>query len=116
MMFAPSTVFDRNANDVPVFVRVTDMFWSIGVMSNLYHDSPVKIPCSAYSVSMTLAISVNFWDAGAEAIGEDLHMYLKCFFATKGHVIMKSIFSPASQCNIEGEGSGILGYISGMNF
>ncbi|KAJ3402816.1 hypothetical protein HDV05_008227, partial [Chytridiales sp. JEL 0842] len=30
MMFAPCTVFDRNSNSVPVFVRVTDMFWSIG--------------------------------------------------------------------------------------
>ncbi|KAJ3092025.1 hypothetical protein HK102_011507, partial [Quaeritorhiza haematococci] len=114
MMFAPCTVFDRNAKDVPIFVRVTDMFWSIGVMSNLYTSSPVKIPCSAYSVSMDLAIAVSFWDAGPEAIGEDMHMYLKCFFSTEGRVIVKSIFSPASQCNIEGEGEGIKGYISGV--
>ncbi|KAI8926469.1 hypothetical protein BC831DRAFT_456278 [Entophlyctis helioformis] len=115
MMFAPSTVFDRNAKSVPSFVRVTDMYWSIGVISNLYPTSPVKIPCSAYSVSMDLAISVGFWDAGAEAIGEDMHMYLKCFFSTNGHVIVKTIFSPASQCNIEGEGEGLAGYISGMS-
>ncbi|KAJ3306197.1 hypothetical protein HDU76_004883 [Blyttiomyces sp. JEL0837] len=104
MMFAPCTVFDRNSNHVPVFVRVTDMFWSIGVMSNLYSSSPVKIPCSAYSVSMDLCIAVNFWDPGPEAIGEDLHMYLKCFFCTEGNLIVKSIFSPASQCNVEGDG------------
>ncbi|KAJ3317636.1 hypothetical protein HDU76_001109, partial [Blyttiomyces sp. JEL0837] len=115
MMFAPSTVFDRNSNNVPVFVRVTDMFWSIGVISNLYAASPVKIPCSAYSVSMDLAIAVNFWDAGPEAIGEDLHMYLKCFFHTEGRVIVKSIFSPASQCNVEGNGSaGVRGFMSGL--
>ncbi|KAJ3125139.1 hypothetical protein HK098_000570 [Nowakowskiella sp. JEL0407] len=114
MMFAPCTVFDRNAKDVPVFVRVTDIFWSIGVMSNLYASSPVKIPCSAYSVSMELAISVNFWDAGPEAIGEDLHMYLKCFFATNGKVIVKPIFSPASCANVEGSGEGISGWISGL--
>lgn len=82
-------------------------------MSNLYKGSPVKLPCSAYTVSMDLAVSVNFWDAGEEAIGEDLHMYLKCFFATRGHVIVKSIFSPASQCNIEGEGKGLVGWSSG---
>ncbi|KAJ3297004.1 hypothetical protein HK104_000972 [Borealophlyctis nickersoniae] len=112
MMFAPATVFDRNSKNVPVFVRVTDMFWSIGVISNLYPSSAVKIPCSAYSVSMDLAVSVNFWDAGPEAIGEDMHMYLKCFFATEGHVIVKSIFSPASQCNVEGTGVGLKGYIN----
>ncbi|KAI9101815.1 glycosyl transferase family group 2-domain-containing protein [Phlyctochytrium arcticum] len=116
MMFAPCTVFDRNSNNVPVFVRVTDMFWSIGVISNLYPSSAIKIPCSAYSVSMDLALGVNFWDAGPEAIGEDMHMYLKCFFATQGKVIVKSIFSPASQCNVEGNGKGgIHGYASGMN-
>jgi hypothetical protein len=37
-------------------------------------------------------------------------MYLKCFFSSRGHVIVKSIFSPASQCNIEGSG----GIISGL--
>ena len=84
--------------------------WSIGVIANLYPSSPVKIPCSAYSVSMDLAIAVDFWDSGPEAIGEDLHMYLKCFFSSRGHVIVKSIFSPASQCNIEGSG----GIISGL--
>lgn len=83
-------------------------------MSNLYPTSPVKVPCSAYSVSMDLVIAVNFWDAGPEAIGEDMHMYLKCYFSTAGRVIVKSIFSPASQCNIEGTGTGVSGYISGM--
>ncbi|KAJ3361846.1 hypothetical protein HDU91_003703 [Kappamyces sp. JEL0680] len=115
MMFAPSTVFDRNAKNVPVFVRVNDMLWSIGVISNLYEHSYVKFPCSAYSVSMNLAVSVDFWDAGPEAIGEDMHMYLKCFFSTRGNVIVKSIFSPASCCNVEGEGAGISGYFSALS-
>lgn len=88
------------------------MFWSIGNMSNMYPSSPVKIPTSAYSVSMNLAISVNFWDCGPEAIGEDMHMYLKCYFSTQGRVIVKSIYSPVSCCNVEGQGSGVGGYFS----
>ncbi|KAI8907147.1 glycosyl transferase family group 2-domain-containing protein [Gorgonomyces haynaldii] len=114
MMFAPCTVFDRNANQVPIFVRGSDLFWSINVMSNLFPGSPVKIPCSAYSISMNLVLAVNFWDAGPEAIGEDMHMYLKCFFHTQGKVIVKSIFSPSSNCNIEGSGSGVKGYVSNL--
>ncbi|KAK6095170.1 hypothetical protein MT418_004622 [Batrachochytrium dendrobatidis] len=114
MLFCPSTVFDRNAKNVPSFVRVTDMFWSIGVISNLYPSSPVKIPCSAYSVSMDLAISIGFWDTDPGSIGEDMHMYLKCFFSTNGQLIVKTIFSPASQCNIEGTGSGVMGYLDGF--
>jgi hypothetical protein len=122
MMFTPCTVFDRyfiklkirNAGQVPVFVRATDIMWSIGVMSNLYESSNVRIPCSAYSVSMDLALSVNFWDIGPEAIGEDLHMYLKCLFATAGKLIVKPVFSPASQCNVEGSGYGVSGWFSGI--
>ncbi|KAJ3273435.1 hypothetical protein HDV01_004505 [Terramyces sp. JEL0728] len=104
MFFTPSAVFDR----------ATDMFWSIGTISNLYPSSPCKIPSSAYSLSMKLAISVNFWDSGPEAIGEDMHMYLKCFFSTRGQLIVKPIFSPISSCNIEGEGTGFRRYISGL--
>ncbi|TPX38579.1 hypothetical protein SeMB42_g06650 [Synchytrium endobioticum] len=114
MMFAPGTIFDRNAKDVPLFVRITDIMWSIGVMSNLYPGSPIKLPCSAYSISMDLAAAINFWDAGPEAIGEDMHMYLKSFFCTQGRLIVKSIFSPASQCNIEGVGTGLLGFANHM--
>ncbi|KAJ3084606.1 oligosaccharyl transferase stt3 subunit [Rhizoclosmatium hyalinum] len=104
MMFMPSTVFDRNSDQVPIFVRTCDTYWSLGVMSNMYESSPVKFPCSAYSISMDLCIAVNFWDAGPESIGEDLHMYLKCFFSTSGKLIMKPIFSAVSCCNIEGNG------------
>lgn len=42
-------------------------------MSNLYAESGVKIPCSAYSLAMDLAVAVGFWDSGPEAMGEDMH-------------------------------------------
>lgn len=100
MMFAPLTLFDRNADSVPVLVRATDIGWSVGVSSNLYRGSPVKIPCSAYSVSMNLVKFVEFWCTGPEAIGEDMHMLLKVFVKTRGNVIVHSIYSPASQCNV----------------
>ncbi|KAJ3328375.1 hypothetical protein HDU76_010081 [Blyttiomyces sp. JEL0837] len=103
-MFAPTTVFDRNSTDIPFIVRIADIMWSVGVMSNMYPSCPVRFPCSAYSVTMELAVAVGFWDAGPEAIGEDMHMYLKCFFSTEGRVRVEPIFSPASQCNIEEPG------------
>ncbi|KAJ3413202.1 hypothetical protein HDV05_008336 [Chytridiales sp. JEL 0842] len=115
MMFAPNTLFDRNANQVPAFVRINDIFWCTGVISNSYPSSPISFPCSAYSMSMSLCKSVNFWDAGPDAIGEDLHMYLKCFYATKGRVIVQTIYSPASQCNVAGEGTGWAGFKSNMH-
>jgi hypothetical protein len=74
----------------------------LGVMSHLFEGSPIKFPCSAYSLSLKLAKSVGFWDSGTDSIGEDMHMYLKCFFSTQGQLIVKTILSPASQCNVEG--------------
>jgi hypothetical protein len=59
-----------------------------------------------------LAHHVQFWDTNPESIGEDMHMYLKCFFATQGKLHVEPIFSPASQCNIEGNGNG--GVLDGM--
>ncbi|RKP00797.1 hypothetical protein CXG81DRAFT_12802 [Caulochytrium protostelioides] len=113
MLFAPCTVFDRNASAVPPFVRTTDMLWSIGVLGNLYDSSPIKFPCSAYSATLALVRAVGGWDGGAEALGEDMHMMLKCFFATRGRVDVTSVYSPASQCNVEGEpGSGWAGALA----
>lgn len=71
-------------------------------MSHIFDGSPIKFPCSAYSLSLKLARNVGFWDAGTDSIGEDMHMYLKCFFSTRGEVQVKTIISPASQCNVEG--------------
>ena len=102
LMFAPFTVFDRNAHHVSPLVRVADMLWSAGVMSNLYPSSPIKFPCSAYSLSLTLAHAVDYWDTDPTAMGEDMHMFLKCFFKTQGQLSVQTIFSPASQCNVEG--------------
>ncbi|KAJ3320939.1 hypothetical protein HDV06_004717 [Boothiomyces sp. JEL0866] len=102
MMFCPTTVFDRNADKVPFVVRLADIIWSLGVMSNMYESSPIKIPCSAYSLPMTLAASVGSWDVGPQAMGEDFHMFLKCFFSTHGRLDVRTIYSPASQCNVQG--------------
>ncbi|KAI9329484.1 hypothetical protein BDR26DRAFT_939331 [Obelidium mucronatum] len=111
-LFAPGTVFDRNADEVPVFVRLSDMLWSAGVMGNYVPFSPITIPCSAYSLSMELAQAVNFWDVGPEGMGEDMHMFLKCFFATEGRIKVTPIYSPASCLNIVGApGSGMYGYM-----
>jgi hypothetical protein len=77
-------------------------FKEIGVLSHIYEGSSVKFPCSAYSLSLKLARNVGFWDVGTDSIGEDMHMYLKCFFSTHGQLIVKTILSPASQCNVEG--------------
>ena len=114
MMFCGGIIFDRNADDVPALVRVFDLGWAVGIMSNLYQSSSIKVPCSSYSISMDLCIHVDFWDTTAEAMGEDCHMYLKCFYSTQGRVIVKTIFSPVSVLNVQVSEKGFIGQFKGI--
>ncbi|KAJ3071856.1 hypothetical protein HDU98_004706 [Podochytrium sp. JEL0797] len=102
-MFVPSLIFDRNSDEVNILVRVYDMSWSSAQMSYFLPGFPFKSAMSAYSVPMELARAVGFWDTTKEALGEDMHMTIKCTFATSGRLRVIPIYSPASQFNVCGD-------------
>ncbi|KAG8810536.1 hypothetical protein FRC19_004455 [Serendipita sp. 401] len=102
MMFVPPIIFDRNQADVPGITRITDIMWSAVGIGGIYPSSLVKVPTSAYSVSIGLAVYVGFWDTGPEAIGEDMHMFCKSLLDTRGHLHVETVYAPASQCNVIG--------------
>ncbi|CAD6986232.1 unnamed protein product [Tilletia controversa] len=116
MMFVPPTLFDRNGAEVPVFTRAADIFWCCAGIGGIYPSSWVKIPTSAYGASLELVKYCDYWDCGPEAIGEDMHFYVKAMFETKGNVYAETIYSPASQCNVVvSAGSGpVSSYMSDM--
>ncbi|KAK5663667.1 hypothetical protein OQA88_4098 [Cercophora sp. LCS_1] len=105
-LYSAPIVFDRNAHNVPAIVRVADVLWSAAGMSGLYQGSSVAPPTSVYSVPLELVDRVGGWDCDSEAIGEDLHMYLKCFFALNGNLTVRTVMSPVSQTNVTGGGHG----------
>lgn len=111
-IYVPPLIFDRNSHQVPLFVRTADIMWAAAGISSLYLGSKVCIPTSVYSLPMTMAESVGGWDTGAVAIGEDMHMYLKCFFAVSGNLEPKVVYAAASQSNISSNRAGIKGYLS----
>ena len=88
--------------------------WAGAGLSNLYNGSSVCIPTSVYSLPMTLAERVGGWDTGPGAIGEDMHMYLKCFFALSGNLKVKIIYAAASQCNVSSNLEGFSGFVDGL--
>lgn len=110
-LYVTPIIFDRNAHVVPAVVRIADILWCGAGLSGLYENSAVCIPTSVYSVSLLLAERVGGWDTGPEAIGEDLHMYLKCWFATAGRLTVRVVHSAASQCNVCSDAKGIRGWI-----
>jgi hypothetical protein len=99
-IYAAPIIFDRNAHNVPVLVRIADILWCAAGISGLYSISSIGPPTSVYSLPLSLADKVGGWDADNEAIGEDLHMYVKCFFATNGNLRTRTVLAPASQTNV----------------
>ncbi|KAE8349682.1 glycosyl transferase family group 2-domain-containing protein [Aspergillus coremiiformis] len=93
-------IFDRNAHEVPILVRCADLLWSFAGLSTMYPGSTVSIPTSVYSLPLSLVERVGGWDSDPTAIGEDMHMMLKCYFETAGKVVTRVIHIPASQCNV----------------
>lgn len=117
-LYMPPIIFDRNAHQVSRFVRVADLMWcSAGVSCFQKKPTPngVGIPTAVYTLPLAMIHLVGGWDTGPGAIGEDLHMMLKCYFATNGKMRIESIPSPASQCNITAEGTGLRGYFAGLS-
>jgi hypothetical protein len=81
----------------------------------IFHSIPSHLPHPVYSLPLTLVDFIASWDAGNEAMGEDLHMYIKCSFAKKGNLTCRTVFSAASQSNVHSCGKGIEGYIRNCN-
>jgi hypothetical protein len=126
-LYVPPIIFDRNAHTVPLLVRTADLMWSGAGLSCFSTSSPSKtdssthlaIPTSVYTLSLPLVQLANGWDAGPSAIGEDMHMMLKCYFACShlAHTALRieSIPSPVSQCNIATPLKGIRGFFASHN-
>ncbi|KAI9159219.1 hypothetical protein H9P43_008558 [Blastocladiella emersonii ATCC 22665] len=98
--FVPPIFFGRNPDDVPAAVRATDAAWSCGLMQNLANARAMHFPCSTYSVTLPLAIRAHGWCTGRDAVGEDLHMFLKCFYVTATRARATPIWVPINLANV----------------
>jgi hypothetical protein len=93
-------IFDRNSLQTPALVRCADLMWGFAGISAMYPSSPICIPTSVYTLPLALAKRVGGWDSDASAIGEDMHMLLKCYFSMNGNITTRVVYSAASQCNV----------------
>ncbi|KAF3921911.1 hypothetical protein ABW20_dc0101298 [Dactylellina cionopaga] len=116
-LYMPPIIFDRNAHQVPRFVRVADLMWC-GAGLSLFQTTPridtVAIPTSVYTLTLPVVDLVKGWDTGPEAIGEDMHMMLKSYFLMNGKLNIECVPSPASHCNVASGKKGIWGWFDGL--
>ncbi|KAJ0124302.1 hypothetical protein J7T55_005640 [Diaporthe amygdali] len=113
-LYTVPIVFDRNAHLVPRLVRATDLGWSCAGLACYKRPGDydgIVFPTSVYTLPLSLVSSIGGWDTGPGAIGEDMHMMLKCYFATKGNLNIESIASPASMSNVTSGSTGLIGWL-----
>jgi cellulose synthase/poly-beta-1,6-N-acetylglucosamine synthase-like glycosyltransferase len=87
-------LFYNNVWQVPTFIRFVAMMigmLQLAGLANPYEDS---FPNSTYSASLYLVDSVDYWDP--DVISEDWHMFIKCFFQSRGRVTVEPIYLPVS--------------------
>ena len=101
-IYAAPILFERNAGAVPVFTRVHDAMWGAMAAQNLASSTGIGFPISNYSLSAALAARAGWWDTHADAIGEDLHMFVKCYFATGGALRLAPLLgAPSNMLNLQ---------------
>jgi hypothetical protein len=61
-IYAAPVLFEQNGHAVPSLVRVTDYTWGALAMQNLNNWSGCGFPISNYSLPLSLAASVDYWD------------------------------------------------------
>lgn len=59
-------------------------------------------PVCACSLSLRLAHDIGYWDTWPDAIGEDMHMFIKAFLRTNGATQLHPIHAPINMTHVQG--------------
>jgi len=100
--FWHAPVFDyNNIWRVPAPVRLMSTPACAARLGEISHPLSWPLPFSTYTLSFQLANQVGYWDPAV--IGEDWHMFLRCFYATGGRVSLQPIYLPTTVDAVDGE-------------
>lgn len=64
--------------------------------------APCPLPPAPRSLSLKLAHDIGYWDTWPDAIGEDMHCFIKAFLRTQGAARLLPIHAPINMCHISG--------------
>lgn len=101
-IYAAPVLFEQDSSAVPGIVRATDYMWSALAAQNLNSWFGVGFPISNYSLSLKLAHDIGYWDTWPDAIGEDMHMFIKAFLRTNGATQLHPIHAPINMTHVQG--------------
>eukprot|EP00882_Tetradesmus_deserticola_P002372 GHRQ01002530.1.p1 GENE.GHRQ01002530.1~~GHRQ01002530.1.p1 ORF type:complete len:629 (+),score=316.28 GHRQ01002530.1:555-2441(+) len=101
-IYAAPVLFEQDNSGVPGIVRATDYMWSALAAQNLNSWFGVGFPISNYSLSLKLVHDIGYWDTFPDAIGEDMHMFIKAFMRTNGATQLHPIHAPINMLHVQG--------------
>lgn len=82
----------NNIWQTPAPLRIGSALAGVHILSNLVKRDRVVFPQSTYTLSLQMAMDVDYWDP--DIIPEDWHMFLKCYYTFSGAVEVEPIFLP----------------------
>ena len=88
----PLTLHYNNFWQLPFPVRMATTISNISALADFEDPTRQLFVYSTYSASLKMVTDVGYWDT--DVIPEDWHMFLKCFYALGGRVIVESVRIP----------------------
>lgn len=101
--FEANPIYSVNSFKVSGFQRAVDLAHASLIMMQQRNYMGQSFPYSTYALSLNLIHAVDYWDCQPEAIGEDYHMYLKCFYKSQGRMIRITCPVPVFLASVEAE-------------
>ena len=86
-------MFAKNHYDVPIFTRIMDDNSGFVNFVNSTSVFGTGFPLSNYVISFKTIKEIGYWDTIPDAIGEDFHTTIKCFWKRGGDFQVKPIYT-----------------------
>ncbi|MDQ1301829.1 MAG: hypothetical protein QG637_1751, partial [Chloroflexota bacterium] len=93
-------LLDNNIWRVPTIIRLFTFMTNAVHLSEQSNAAAFPLPLSTFTLSFKLAEQVGYWDPAV--IADDTHVFLRCYFATRGQARITPVYLPTTGDTISG--------------
>lgn len=93
-------LLDSNIWRVPTIIRLFTYMTNAVHLSEQSNAGAFPLPLSTFTLSYKLAEQVGYWDPAV--IADDTHVFLRCYFATRGQARIMPVYLPTKGDTVTG--------------
>ena len=93
-------LLDTNIWRVPTIIRLFTFMTNAVHLSEQSNAASFPLPLSSFTLSFKLAEQVGYWDPAV--IADDTHIFLRCYFATRGRTRLVPVYLPTRGDTVTG--------------